>query len=48
MNFTPTVENCLVVLVILISNTAVNTYEKNCGASSHHEAGRYDKFVVPC
>ena len=27
MNFSPTVENCPVVLVILVSNTAVNTYE---------------------
>ena len=30
MNFSPTVENCPVVFVILISNTAVNTYEKHC------------------
>ena len=34
MNFTQTVGNCPVVLVILISNTAVNTYETYCEASS--------------
>ena len=44
----PTVENCPAVLVILISNTAVNTYKKHCEASSHHEAGKLDKFAIPC
>ena len=36
MNFTPIEDNCPVVLVILISNTALKTYEKHCEASFHH------------
>ena len=33
-------------ILISISATAVNTYEKHCEAPSHHEAGRFCKVVT--